>query len=109
MAEHMLQASLQAQRSKGMKQEATHADQLQLLLSQLKEITREKEAALAAHQGLHVQIGRAEAAASESSGRLSALSTRLAAAEVRQRKRLWHSLGPSQLMLFDNSCTPLCI
>ena len=82
----MLQASLQAMRSKVMMQEAAHADQLQLLRSQLKEITREKEAALVVHKETQMQMGRLETAASESSGKLSAISTRLAAAEVRQRK-----------------------
>ena len=89
----MLQASLQAMRSKVIKQEAAHADQLQLLQSQLKEMTREKEAALVARDKLQAQMGMMESAASESSGTLSALSTRLAAAEVRQRKLVTH-IGP---------------
>lgn len=79
----MLQAFLQAMRAKAMKQEAAHADQLQLLQSQLKEIAKEKEAVLLAHDRVQVQMGRMETAASESSGKLSAVLTRLAAAEVR--------------------------
>ena len=78
----MLQAFLQAMRVKAMKQEAAHADQLQLLQSQLKEIAREKEVLLA-HDRVQVQMGRMETAASESSGKVSAVLTRLAAAEVR--------------------------
>ena len=66
-----------------MKQEAAHADQLQLMHSQLKEVTSQKEAALVVHDEMQVQIGRKQTAASESTSRLSALSTSLAAAEVR--------------------------
>eukprot|EP00891_Asterochloris_glomerata_P006567 jgi/Astpho2/6567/fgenesh1_pg.00100_%23_4_t len=75
-----------AMRVKAMKQEAAHADQLQLLQSQLKEIAREKEAVLLAHDRVQVQMGRMETAASESSGKVSAVLTRLAAAEVQSAR-----------------------